>query len=43
MGRVVAKPPPPMEKGITLEELETWSSPWEDYYQMTKLEKEVPS
>ena len=25
-GRVVAKPPPPMEKGITLDELETWSS-----------------
>ena len=41
-GRVVAKPPPPMEKGITLDELETWSSTWKDYYQVTKLEKEVP-
>ena len=29
-GRVVAKPPPPMEKGITLDELETWISTWED-------------
>ena len=42
-GRVVAKPPPPMEKGITLDELETWISTWEDYYQVTKLEKEIPS
>ena len=43
MGRVVAKPPPPMEKDITLDELETWSSTWEDYYQVTKLEKEIPA
>ena len=43
MGRVVAKPPPPMEKDITLDELETWSSTWDDYYQVTKLEKEVPT
>ena len=43
MGRVVAKPPPPMEEGITLDELETWSSKWEDYYQVTKLEKEIPT
>ena len=43
MGRVVAKPPPPMEKDITLDELETWSSTWEDYYQVTKLEKELPA
>lgn len=43
MGRVVAKPPPPMEKDITLDELETWSSTWEDYYQVTKMEKEVPN
>ena len=42
-GRVVAKPPPPMGKGITLDELETWSSTWEDYYQVTKLEKEIPA
>ena len=42
VGRLVAKPPPPMEKGITLDELETWSSTWEDYYKVTKLEKEVP-
>ena len=37
----VAKPPL-MEKGITLDEMETWSSTWEDYYQVAKLEKEVP-
>ena len=43
MGRVVAKPPPHMKKGITLEELETWSSPWDDYYLVTKLEKEIPA
>ena len=40
-GRVVAKPPPPLEKDITLDELETWSSTWEDYYSVTKLEKEA--
>ena len=39
----VAKPPHPMEKGFTLEEMETWSSTWEDYYQVTKLEKEIPA
>ena len=39
----VAKPPHPMEKGITLDEMETWSSTWEDYYQVTKLEKEIPA
>ena len=38
----VAKPPL-MEKGITLDEMETWSSTWEDYYQVTKLEKEIPA
>ena len=32
-----------MEKGITLDEMETWSSTWEDYYQVAKLEKEVPA
>ena len=42
-GNIVAKPPHPMEKGITLDEMETWSSTWEDYYQMTKLEKEIPA
>ena len=31
MGHVVAKPPPPMEEGITIEG--TLSSTWEDYYQ----------
>ena len=41
MGHVVAKPPPPMEEGITIEE--TLSSTWEDYYQVTKLEKEIPA
>ena len=43
LGREVAKPPPQMEKGITLDEMETWSSTWEDYYQVTKLEKEIPA
>ena len=38
----VAKPPL-MEKGITLDEMETWSSTWEDYYKVAKLEKEVPA
>ena len=42
-GRVVAKPPPALEKDITLDELETWSSTWEDYYSVTKLEKEALS
>ena len=42
-GNIVAKPPHPMEKGITLDEMETWSSTWEDYYQVTKLEKELPA
>ena len=42
-GNIVAKPPPQMEKGITLDEMETWSSTWEDYYQATKLEKEIPA
>ena len=42
-GNIVAKPPHPMEKGITLDEMETWSSTWEDYYQVTKLEKEIPA
>ena len=42
-GNIVAKPPPQMEKGITLDEMETWSSTWEDYYQVTKLEKEIPA
>ena len=32
-----------MEEGITLDEMETWSSTWEDCYQVTKLEKEVPA
>ena len=32
-----------MEKVVTFEELETWSSTWEDYYQVTKLEKEIPA
>ena len=40
-GRVVAKPPPQLEKDVTLDELETWSSTWEDYYSVTKLEKEA--
>ena len=40
MDHVVAKPPPQMEEGITIEE--TLSSTWEDYYQVTKLEKEIP-
>ena len=39
----VAKPPHPMEKGIALDEMETWSSTWEDYYQVNKLEKEIPA
>ena len=32
-----------MEKGITLDEMETWSSTWEDYFKVAKLEKEVPA
>ena len=39
----IVKLPPLMEKGITLDEMETWSSTWEDYYQVTKLEKEIPA
>ena len=41
-GNIVAEPPP-MEKVVTFEELETWSSTWEDYYQVAKLEKEIPA
>ena len=40
---IVAEPPPPMEKGITIEEIETWSGTWEDYYLVTKLEEEIPA
>ena len=43
LGREVAKPPPSMEKGFTIDLRETWSSTWEDYYQVTKLEKEIPA
>ena len=32
-----------MENVVTFEELETWSSTWEDYYKVAKLEKEVPA
>ena len=42
-GNIVAKSPPQMEKGITLDEMETWSNTWEDYYQVAKLEKEIPA
>jgi len=43
MDHLVAKPPRPLEKGFTIGERETWSSTWEDYYQVTKLEKEIPA
>ena len=42
-GNIVAKPPPQVEKGITLDEMETWSSTWEDHYLVTKLEEEIPA
>ena len=34
---------PLMEKGITLDEMETRSSTWEDHNLVTKLEKQVPA
>ena len=39
-GRVTAKPPPLLDKNVTLDCFEIWSSTWEDYYTVTKLEKE---
>ena len=41
MGRVPAKPLPLLEKDISMEEFETWSSTWKNYYLVTKLEKEA--
>ena len=40
MGRVTAKPPPLLDKDVTLDGFETWSSTWKDYYSVTKLGKE---
>ena len=37
MGHEVAKPPP------LIEEIEAWSSTWEDHYLVTKLEEEIPA
>ena len=42
-GRVTAKPPPLLAKDVTLDGLETWISTWNDYYKVTKLDKEVNS
>ena len=39
-GRVAAKPPPLLEKDVTLDGFETWCSTWRDYYSVTKLDKE---
>ena len=43
MGRVTAKPPPPLSKDVSLEEFDVWTHTWNDYFAVTKLEKEPPS
>ena len=42
-GKVTAKPPPSLPRDVTLDELETWMSTWNDYYKVTKLDKEAHS
>ena len=42
-GRVTAKPPPQLPKDISLEEFDTWTHTWGDYFAVTKLEKEPNS
>ena len=41
VGRVTAKPPPLLDKDVSLDEYETWLNTWNDYYSVTKLEKEA--
>ena len=43
IGRVTAKPPPILEKDVTLDGFETWHNTWKDYFSVTKLEKEASS
>ena len=40
-GRITAKPPPALQKDVTLDEFITWSNTWHDYYSITKLEREA--
>ena len=42
-GRLTAKPPPQLPKDVSLEEFDTWTHTWNDYFAVTKLEKEPHS